>query len=157
MPVFATTNDPNNTRGQIVTNDGFYPDIQVDDFIEKNRTQDTIADGRLLQVLTTAMMDVNRELKNWQAQQTLAGYTTLNDVPAIQYGNLSELVHLYTVAVYARAKAWLLEKWRDIDTTRPDGNKRANEFENTVNDYEQEARNAISAIMGQNMITVELI
>ena len=157
MPVFAPTNNPNDTRADTIANAPFFPDISVADFVETTRAQDTITDKRLKHALTIAILETNRELATWRAQQETLGFTTLADVPTVNVGGTSEFVLHYLNAVYCLAKAALLEKFRDVDTTKPDGNGRANEFENTIDDYLAESSNSISAILGRNNYTVELI
>lgn len=160
--VFVPTNNPNDTSDQIIKNIAFYPDIAVAAFRTAVRLQDTITDDRVLEALRSALIDANTELAAWKAVQELAGYATIQDVPSDDHrldgdvGEYTALTHHYFAAVYSFTKAALLSKYRDSDIT-PEGAKRADEFENTEEDYRREGRKAISRILGIPVMTVELI
>lgn len=154
--MFAATSNPNDTSDQTLTNLSFYPDIVVAEFRAVIRAQDTITDGRVIQALQAAMIDVNDELEAWRYNKELEGFTNINQIPASMYGAVNELVFLYTTAVYSRAKALLMEVYTDADNT-PDGDDRAESFENTVDVYLREAREAVRKILGVPRLTVELI
>lgn len=154
--MFVATTNPNDTSDQTLVNLPFYPDIVVAAFKTAIRAQDSITDGRNIQALQSAMIDVNNELNDWKTTQELAGFATLVTVPAVMYGPLSQLVHLYKTAVYANAKARLLENYTDADNTEQ-GDERAEAMENSADDYKQDAREAIRKIIGVPRVTVELI
>lgn len=156
MTVFAPTDDPNSTAGQSVANIAFFPAISVDAFRATTRLQDTVTDGRVVQALRESVITTNRELAAWREAQTALGYADLGSVPADAYGDITELEHHYLAAVYAHAKALLMEQYRDIDTTDA-GQRRAAEFDGTVDSWRREAREAIRAILGVHRATVELI
>ncbi|MGE0082011.1 MAG: head completion/stabilization protein [Thiohalomonadaceae bacterium] len=156
MSVFAPTVDPNSTAGQVVANIAFFPAVQVDAFRATTRLQDTVTDGRVLQALREAVISVNGELRAWREQHVALGYASLASVPADRYGDMTELEHHYLTAVYANAKALLMEQYRDIDSTEA-GNRRAAEFDGTVESWRREAREAIRAMLGVPRATVELI
>ncbi|MCW8965196.1 MAG: head completion/stabilization protein [Candidatus Pacearchaeota archaeon] len=154
--MFAVTANPNDTSDQTLINLSFYPDIAVAAFRTAIRAQDTITDQRVIEVLQTALIDVNDELAEWQATQELAGYTKIDEVPAKMYGPLSELTHLYKTAVYSKAKAQLMENYTDADNTDT-GDDRAESMDNSKDAYLREAREAIRKIIGVPRVTVELI
>jgi len=153
---FAPT-APNDAGGVLIQNDGFFPDFTVADFRDATRLQDTVTDGRVLQALRTAMMDVNRELRPWQSERQAEGHAGLFLVPSVHYGDQSELMHWYLVAVFSRAKAQILEQYRDIDTADKQGSSRAAAFEGTREGYLREAREAIRNVLGRRHATIELI
>ncbi len=156
MTVFAPTVDPNSTEGQTVSNIAFFPAISVDAFRSTTRMQDTVADGRVVQAIRESVITTNRELTAWRAAQTALGYADIGSVPADAYGDITELEHHYLSAVYAHAKALLMEQYLDIDSTET-GQRRAAEFDGTVDSWRREAREAIRAILGIPRATVELI
>lgn len=156
MSVFAPTVDPNSTSGQSVVNIAFFPDVSVDAFRATTRLQDTVTDGRVVQALRESVITINNELRAWREQQTALGYDSLGSVPADAYGDITELEHHYLAAVYAHAKALLMEQYRDIDSTDA-GKRRAAEFDGTVDSWRREAREAVRAILGTPRATVELI
>ncbi len=155
--VFAPTVNANDTANPTLANLPFYPDLQVEQFRAVTRTQDSVTDKRVEQALRTAMIDTNRELTQWCKKQEKNGHQTLDDVPSLTYGAASELNHQYHAAVYAQAKATLLEQYRDIDTNGPKGEARAGAFESGRDGYLREAREAIRNILGRSHLTVELI
>jgi hypothetical protein len=71
-------------------------------------------------------------------------------------GDTSRLVLLYQRAVYATAKAELIERYRDFDSTDA-GQRRAEAMELSVDDYRRQARYAIRDILGRPRATVELL
>ena len=153
---FAPTNNPNDTSDQTVGNIDFFPAIAVADFRRDTRVQDTVTDYRVMLAIRSAMIKTNKELATWQATQVTAGHATLAAVPADKYDDISRLVHLYTNAIYAKAKAIIIAKYRDTDSTRA-GDDRADEIENTEDDYHGEHREAVRAILGVSRATVELL
>lgn len=154
--VFAPTNNPNDTSDQTVTNLAFFPNILVAAFRTAVRLQDTVTDERVVKALTTAMMDVNRELADWKAAQILLGYNTLAEVASQNYGAITELQHYYMNAVYSKAKAELVEFYNDSDTTS-EGLRRFIGFLPAGEAYLREAKEAIRNILGDPHMTVELI
>ncbi|MDH5633048.1 MAG: head completion/stabilization protein [Gammaproteobacteria bacterium] len=157
MPnIFAPTADPNNTSDQAVANNGFFPDQTVAAFKASTRTVDTVTDQRVVDALSQSIIETNRALADWQAAHELLGITRLADVDSGVINGESELVISYRAAVFARAKALIIDKLRDIDTSR-EGDARANEYENTRDGYLREAIKNVLAIMGRQTLTVELI
>lgn len=156
MSVFSPTADPYSAAGQVVGNIAYFPMVTVDAFRATTRMQDTVTDDRVVQSLREGIITVNGELRAWREAQTALGYADLGSVPADQYGTMTELEHHYLAAVYAHAKALLMEQYRDIDSTEG-GRRRAEEFEGTVDSWRREAREAIRAILGIPRATVELI
>lgn len=65
-------------------------------------------------------------------------------------------VHRYGRAIGCSAKAVLLERYRDYDTTAA-GNKKSDQLDSPVDDLRRDARWAISGILGISRNTVELI
>jgi len=161
MPVFAPTNNPNDTSDQTVNNIDFFPDIKVADFRKATRSQDSVTDGRVIEALRSAVITVNNQLSTWKAEQIVLTYASLADVPSDDYGidaqsPYSELTHHYLTAVYSFTKALLLEKFRDIGTTS-EGNQRADDFEQNEEAYRREARKSIRKILDKPFVSIELI
>lgn len=156
MSVFAPTTDPNQKAGQTISNSQFWPAISIDEFRATTRLQDTITDGRVQQALTESMLSANRELTAWRDSQLTLGYAELGSVPAERIGEKTALEHHYLSAIYAQAKARLMEQYRDIDTT-VDGKHRAAEFEGTIESWRRTARESIRALLGAQRATIELI
>lgn len=145
------TNNP-----QSIANNGFFPAISTDEFVKTQKLDGIVADDKLIFALTLAIAESNMELVNWQSKQQSMGYVDLNAVPCSQLNNTSRLLILYKQAVFSFAKANLLEKYRDFDTTAL-GNKKAENLEPNIDAYRRNARWAISDIQDKPRSVVELI
>lgn len=93
----------------IVTNNGFYPDLGTAEFINDYAiaTDYSNSDGMLTTHIALAIVDVNRQLKefkalNWSAENQL------QDVASDVVAGVSQLITLYKNAVFSLAKGKLL-------------------------------------------------
>lgn len=134
----------------------FWPEIDPEKMRESHRIDGAVSAPRLLDALVEAMATVNAELSAWRATQILAGHNTLADVAAEQVNSESIHVHRYRRAVGCMAKALLLERYRDYDTTAR-GDRKADVMADPIDDLRRDARWAISDILGTGRVTVELI
>ena len=139
-----------------ITNDGWFPDLDGQHLRESLRLDGSITDARLETAAVNAVIEVNRELKAWKAQQVAAGNASLEDVPADQIQGESQLLHLYRRAIYCSAGAELAERMRDYSATG-DGAERAEVLTPTADEYRRDARWAMRSILGRVHTTVELI
>jgi hypothetical protein len=134
----------------------FWPSIDPEKMRESHRIDTTVAAPRLLDALVEAMATVNAELSAWRATQIAAGRATLAAVPAEQINEESIHAHRYRRAVGCMAKALLLERYRDYDTTAR-GDRKADVMVDPIDDLRRDARWAINDIQGRGRSTVELI
>lgn len=148
-------NSPATTEPDI-QNNSFSPDISLSDFRAVMRLDQSITADRIRHALINAINDTNGELKSWKAEQTTAGHTTLADVPADQIDGKSIKVQLYIRAVYNAAKAELVERYRDFDSTL-NGSQRAEEMDETIDQYRRQAIIAIRDLIDRPRSTIELI
>ncbi|MBK3336912.1 head completion/stabilization protein [Burkholderia pseudomallei] len=139
-----------------LTNDGFFPDIDLSALRDAMRLDGTVALERLRHAARDAILTVNDELAAWRARQRAAGAATLADVPAARIDGESALVARYWRAVYHLTHADVTEKYRGYDTTKSGGQVAA-DLAATVDDSRRAARWAISDILGIARSTVELI
>lgn len=137
-------------------NDPFFPDLDLLAFREAMRVDSVTTVPRAKHALYTAMLDVNRRLASWSEDQRNNGYHALTDVPAKAFQPSDAREHLYTRAVWSLAKACLIERYRDYDTTNSKG-KNPEQEEDSAADYRRDAAWAINDITGKPRITVELI
>jgi len=154
MSGFVATNSPAD-KGPI-PNDGFFPAIAPADFREATRQDATVTPARLVTVLTAAMDEVNQELAAWRSRQQALGYLRLGEVPATQLNDESVQVTRYRRAVYALAKAALIEHYADFDATRSE-RTRAEDSPDADTVYRRQARWAIADLQGQARMVSELI
>lgn len=142
-----------------VENDGWFPPIHLHHMRDAMRLDGTVTDARLTQAVVDAILHVNEELKAWKHIHITAGHPALADVPASQVNRESKLVIHYRRAVYSTAKADLLEKYRDYDSTASSmADKKSMEYlDNAPAEQRRNAHWAISNLLGLPHLTVELI
>ncbi|WP_071335489.1 head completion/stabilization protein [Burkholderia contaminans] len=139
-----------------IKNDPFYPDVALEQARDTMRLDGSVTDARLRHELLDAVASVNDELRGARAAWQADGVGQLATVPAEQLDGESVLLHNYRRAVYCLAKASLIERYRDYDTTG-DGARRADELEPQGDELRRDARWAISALLRRPRVTVELI
>lgn len=139
-----------------LTNDGFWPDIDLADLRDAQRIASSVTNGRLETAVVAAMISVNRELSTRKLRYQAEGHNHLDAVPAEKIAELSVLTHLYRRAVYSAASAEVAERYRSFDATNS-GAAKAEEEEPTVDDYRRDSRFAIRDLLGISRTTVELL
>ncbi|MBU9261728.1 head completion/stabilization protein [Burkholderia multivorans] len=147
---------PPQTAAPPIANDAFYPDVSLEHARDTMRLDGSVTDARLRHELLAAIASVNDELRTARTAWRDAGFARLADVPADQLDGESVLLQHYRRAVYCLAKATLIERYRDYDTTG-DGARRADDLEPQSDELRRDARWAISDIVGRPRVTVELI
>jgi hypothetical protein len=140
----------------VITNDGFWPDIDVVQMRKSIRLDGSITDARIEVVTVNALIQVNGELALICAAHTANGYASLADVPTTEINGESKFVHLYRRAIYCSVGAELAERYRSYDSS-VEGNKNADELTPSVDEYRRDARFAIRDLLGVGHSTVELI
>ncbi|WP_176038911.1 head completion/stabilization protein [Burkholderia multivorans] len=147
---------PPQTAAPPIANDAFYPDVSLEHARDTMRLDGSVTDARLRHELLAAIASVNDELRTARTAWRDAGFARLADVPADQLDGESVLLQHYRRAVYCLAKATLIERYRDYDTTG-DGARRADDLEPQSDELRRDARWAISDIVARPRVTVELI
>lgn len=139
-----------------ITNDGFFPDVDLQVIRAIARVTMVVDNERLRASVIAAMITVERDLSPWAAKQKAAGWASLADVPAQSIDGKSRLIHLYTRAVAMFAKAELIERLRDYDTTAA-GGKAVDELDGTADALRRDGAYAVRDMLGVLRINVELI
>ena len=139
-----------------IINDGWFPDVIIMQARELVRIDGTITAPRLRAALVEAVASVNDELSGWKNTQQSLGHAALTNVPSSMLDGISRLILRYERAVYALAKANLVERYRDYDSSN-DGTKRADEIEPNIDALRRDYRWAISDMLGIGRNTIELI
>ncbi|GIX39053.1 MAG: phage head completion/stabilization protein [Silanimonas sp.] len=139
-----------------VINNGFFPDIEPAALRAAMRLDASVTPERLREAIVYALIDINRQLEDWQGRQLEAGYETLAEVPSSTLDGTSRLVLLYRRAVYSTVKADLTERYRDVDTTAS-GQRRAEDLTPSIDEQRRNARWALRDLLGRTHSTVELI
>lgn len=140
----------------LLNSHSFFPVIDPAKFRLATRQDKTVTTERLNEALKEAIASANRDLAQWQRARIAEGYATLAAIPAANIVDESVLIHHYRRAVYCFAKAELLERYQDFDTTNS-GLQRAQEVSGEEHIYRRDARWAISDLQGKSRSTVELI
>lgn len=156
MSDFVVAGNESAPAGESLANNGFWPSIDPADFRATTRVDSTITEERVAGALSAAMIEANDRLKDWQSEQVEEGHAEAGDVPEPSHRPQGSTVTLYKRAVYALAKANLIERYRDYDSA-PAENDRAEDIANTIDDYRRDAAWAIRDIVGRPRATVELI
>lgn len=157
----VTANPPAAAQEPIITNDGFFPDMDPAKVRDACRLDGTATTERLTSALKDAMLSINAELQPWaDEQRSRWGYTTLAEVPAPQVGGESAKVLYYRRAVHYCLMADLAEMYRSISST-PAGTGKADrvmeELVIQLGEHRRKQRWAISDLLGQARCTVELL
>ncbi|MBB5320478.1 head completion/stabilization protein [Marinobacter oulmenensis] len=139
-----------------VDNAEFFPPLKVAEFRAAMRVDGTITDGRATHALESALYDVNQQLATWAAEKQEAGAASIDAVQPPPWLPAGAYQRLYLRAVYATAKASLIERYRDYDSSG-EGDNKADKLDPVADDYRRDAAWAIADITGRRRATVELI
>ncbi|MFQ3436332.1 head completion/stabilization protein [Enterobacter bugandensis] len=148
--------EPAPEQAEVIKNTPFWPDVSLSEFRSVMRTDGTVTQPRLKQVLLTAISEVNAELFDFRNRQRMLGWQALAEVPSDVLDGKSERIQHYHNAVYCWARAVLNERYQDYDATAS-GVKRGEELAEACGDLWRDARWAISRVQDAPHCTVELI
>lgn len=148
--------EPAPEQAEVIKNTPFWPDVDMSEFRSVMRTDGTVTQPRLKQVLLTAISEVNAELFDFRNRQRMLGFRALAEVPSDVLDGKSERIQHYHNAVYCWARAVLNERYQDYDATAS-GVKRGEELAEAGCDLWRDARWAISRVQDAPHCTVELI
>lgn len=141
--------------GKPITNDGFWPDVDLAQMRQSTRLTGNVTAERLRASVIEAMLFVNDQLAVFRAQKMAEGWESAADIGDTLAG-ASHLVHRYLRAVASTVQADLAEKYRDFDSTRV-GDLRADHESLAADDFRRNATWAIADILGRPRNVVELI
>ncbi|WP_265497593.1 MULTISPECIES: head completion/stabilization protein [Providencia] len=151
-----TSSQSQNITDEVFHSGDFFPDIHALDYQKSMLTDGKLTPERLKHAITTAIIEINRELSAWRQSQIEKGYASMDKIPAEFVNTESELVLLYRRAVYSQTKANLTERYRDVDTTNS-GEKKAEGLGTTIDELWRDVQWAIQRIKGESHNIVELI
>ena len=118
----SLTGKPSLTTSSFFTNDGFWPDLNLGELMDRYRIPAEYADDTIQWGLTLAVVNVNLELEAVKFALIDLGYTTaeayINAHPKPLNDSDAFLIQ-YTMAVFSYAKAYLLQQFNSM-------NRRAN-------------------------------
>lgn len=143
----------------IVKNDGWWPDIDLAALRKATRIRDTVTTDRLREAVLGAIITVGRDLDSWGEGKRAAGAASLATVTGrsnVELDGEPRLVILYRRAIGATAKAELVERYRDIDSTKA-SERDADMLDQTPAELRRDALYAIRDILERGRIVVDLI
>lgn len=150
IPAIDATPEP------VITNDGWFPDVDPALMRLQVRIRDSVTPERLREAILGAMISIGNVLAAWRLPLEGSGTTSLADVPAAQLGGESRLVLLYRRAIAAQAKADLVERYRDMDLTGA-GQRQVGDLDQSVEELRRDATHAVRDMLGRTRTDVELI
>lgn len=137
-------------------NAAFWPEISSGTLRTRYRVDGGTTDEQIYEALRHAIRITNTLLDEFRLERMAAEQYALADVDDLTYADGATLCQCYEEAVYSRAKAWLIDRRRDVDTTK-DGHDRAKVLETTADEWLRQAHGAVRALLGYPSLTVELI
>lgn len=140
----------------VIPNSAFFPALKLSEFRKAMRVDSVTTNDRAANALNAAAIEVNQRLTAWATQQIAQGYAQLDQLPLAPTALPEQNLFLYLRAVWSLAKANLIERYRDYDTTKT-GNDKANDLEPAADDYRRDAAWAINDLVGTTRSTIELI
>lgn len=136
---------------------GFFPALSMAEFRKNMRVMTSIDSEQCQHVLIEALHFVSYQLLDYESKQISRGYQYLADVPSREIAGKHRLVNLYQSAVFNKAKALLMERYRDIDMTRKAGEDKAAATDLSIRELEAMSVMMIRQIKGKTMIEASLI
>ena len=106
--------NPIDYQDEQLSNNGFWPDLNLKDFQAQRSLPPDIDAETLAQALLSAVMEVNAELEGVKTGYLAKGHLTAEAVPGVTMNGLNGLCAQYTKAVFARGKADLLGEFATI-------------------------------------------
>lgn len=153
MSGFIATGSATPTSAEL-TNDGFFPDFDLESVRAALRLDGSVTDARLMPACISAVIETNTDLA--PLKEKYQNYAQLSLVPADEINGETVLLHLYRRAVYCNVGAELAERYRAYDSTAQ-GNQRADDLTPSIDEYRRDARFAIRDLLKRVRVTVELI
>ena len=144
------------TEPFILSNDGFFPEVDAASLRAGIRLSGDVSDARLEGSIISAMITTNRELKVRKAMWQAAGHSTLAAVDDMAIGGKNALEVTYTRAVQALVGAEHAERYRGYDATNS-GASQDDEILPTADDYRRDHRHALRDLLGTGHATIALI
>ncbi len=140
----------------VIPNDGFFPDVDPANVRDVARVPSSITAPRLRAAILGALLTMKADLRAYKVRQIAAGHARLVDVPADELDGQSELLIMYQRAVALYAKAELIERHRDFDTTAA-GSTVTEELTPSITELRRDAQHAVRDLVGRGRTTVDLI
>lgn len=150
-------------------NDEFFPDLDLETLQKRYRIDSNLTLEALSGSALSAVIYTNQDLYAWACEKSRAGYNTLADVPAPEYGfepvplgtdpQITPSLHyvvLYEHAVFARVKGELTRE-NSHHTLGKEGVQRQMSYHDLSNDFFRQAIWAVRQIKGTRRVRAGFI
>lgn len=147
----SLTGKPALTNTGPFTNDGFWFDLDIGEFLSKYRVPAEYADDTINWGLTLALVRVNLDLEKVKFAIIELGYVTADAyilANPVDLGDTDQLIVQYKHAVYANAKAYLLQQFNSMNR-KPNAEAAAKEAPDTEQWWLDQSANAIAQLFAQ--------
>lgn len=137
-----------------ITNDAFWPDINLADFQKQRKIPIDLDSELLTDALLASIAEINLSLESLKSRYISKGYSTANDVLGAKTKGQNALCAQYKKALYARAKADLIGEFNSVSSRAPNPKQ---ENPETKNSLLAEAAFVIRNMKGLKRVTVAMI
>lgn len=137
-----------------VTNDGFWPDLNVKDFQDSRSIPADISPATVSDALVSAMAQVNNSLVIQRQRYIDNGFNRAADVIGPAYQGTNHIVAQYRKAVFARAKADLMGEWKSVVRVKDDAQAAGTETQDALL---AEANFAMRSLKGLSRVGVSIV
>lgn len=138
------------TSNAPMTNDGFWPDIVLGEFVEKYRVPSEYDDGVISIGMTLAMVRINHMLKPAKSAAQALTHASLEayaqSVNDDTVEGIYSLIHSYKHALFCSAKAFLLQQFNSLNR-RKEAENAAKEARETEEYWLDQAQQSLYRIM----------
>ena len=141
---------------QIIENDGFWPNLSVAEFQKGYRLPAEYLVELLVTDLTTAMIEVNRDLAKRKGQWQNVGITTVESADPTVLPERTFHAATYKRAVYCRAKSSLLTQFATV-TRRDSAENTGKELPERGETFLEFSQQAVRSLQGRSRITAALL
>lgn len=137
-----------------ITNDGFWPDINLADFQKQRQVPPDLDSDLLTDALLASIAEINLSLVFVKSQLMAKGYKAASEAPGAKANGQNALCAQYKKALYARAKADLIGEYTSIVSRAPNPKQ---ENPETRSNLLAEAAFVIRNMKGLKRVTVAMI
>lgn len=141
---------------QAIENDGFWPNLSLAEFQKGYRLPAEYLVDMLATDLTTAMIEVNRDLAKRKADWQTAGVTSVESADPMVLPERTFHAATYKRAVYCRAKASLLTQFATV-TRRESAENTGKELPERGETFLEFSQQSIRSLQGRGRITAALL
>jgi hypothetical protein len=141
---------------QTIENDGFWPDLSLVEFQKGYRLPAEYLVDMLAADLTTAMIEVNRDLAKRKLAWQAVGITTVESADPMVLPERTFHAATYKRAVYCRAKASLLTQFATV-TRRESAENTGKEQPERGETFLEFSQQAVRSLQGRGRITAVLL